>query len=154
MIPLSPNEQRTRAAALVVLPAALWLLRSLPPGGLPPLIPWQTSCGAITGLPCIFCGMTRALQFLLNGNIARAIYFNWLAIPLVAAGALFCLLWAVELCLSRRLQLPRMPLTRSTVTGAFVGLVLLWSLQVYLAVSLHKHELLNPAGPLYSLVVR
>ena len=149
MIPLSPNEQRTRAAAIVVFPAALWLLR-LSPGGLPPWIPWQTSCGAITGLPCLFC----ALQFLLNGNFARAIYFNWLAIPLVAAAALFWLLWAVELCLGRRVQLPRIPLTRSTVTGAFVGLGLLWSLQVYLAVSLHKHELLNPAGPLYSLVVR
>lgn len=151
---LLPNEQRTRAATLLILPGALWLLRSLPPGGLPHWVPWQTSCGAITGLPCIFCGMTRALHYLLNGNFPRALYFNWLAFPLLAAAVLFCLLCIVELCLGRRLRLPRIPLTRTTVSGALAGLVLLWSLQVYLAVSQHKHELLNPAGPLYSLVVR
>ena len=152
-MPLSPNEQRIRAAALFVLPAALWLLRSLPTGGLPSWVPWQTSCGAITGLPCIFCGMTRALHHLLNGDIPRALYFNWLAFPLLATAVLFCLRCVVELCLGRRLRLPRIPLTRWTVSAALAGLVLLWSLQVYLAVSQHKRELLNPAGPLYSLVV-
>ena len=37
-----------------------------------------------------------------------------------------------------------------------IGLTLfaLWTLQVYLAVSQHKHELLNPRGPLYALFVR
>jgi len=38
--------------------------------------------------------------------------------------------------------------------GAAAGLVLLWFLQVFLAVSQHKIELLNPNGLLYSLVVR
>ena len=34
------------------------------------------------------------------------------------------------------------------------ALLALWSLQVYLAVSQHKTELLNPNGPLYALFVR
>ncbi len=154
MTSLSPNERRTRGAALLTLPGALWLLRSLPPGGLPHWVPWQTSCGAITGLPCIFCGMTRGLHYLLNGNLPRALYFNWLAFPLLAAAALTFLLCAVELGRGRRLHLPRIRLTRLTVSGAVAGLVMLWGLQVYLAISQHKHELLNPNGPLYSLVVR
>jgi hypothetical protein len=34
------------------------------------------------------------------------------------------------------------------------GLILLWAFQVYLAVSQHKSELLNPNGPLYWFVVK
>jgi hypothetical protein len=39
-----------------------------------------------------------------------------------------------------------------TIIG--LSLFLLWMLQVYLAVSQHKHELLNRRGPLYALFVR
>ncbi len=153
---LSPNETRTRLAALVFLPAALLLLRTLPPTGLPGWLPFSTSCGAITGLPCIFCGMTRALHFLLQGNFARALYFNWLAFPVTAALGCAWLLFLAEIVSRRNLfaRLPRWHLTRNSLGGLLAGLLLLWCFQVYLAVSLHKHELLNPAGPLYSLVVR
>ena len=153
---LSPNEQRTRAIALLLLPGVLWFLRSLPAGGLPHAGLWTTSCGAITGLPCVFCGLTRALHFLLNGNFARALYFNWLAFPLIGVAMLGFSLWAAELCLDRRLMASawRFKVTRTRVASAFLALLLLWGLQVYLAVSQHKHELLNPAGPLYALIVR
>jgi hypothetical protein len=45
-------------------------------------------------------------------------------------------------------------LTRRGLTVFGLGLLLLWTLQTYLAVSQHKHELLNPRGPLYALFVR
>jgi hypothetical protein len=45
-------------------------------------------------------------------------------------------------------------MTRRRLTAFGLGVLLLWTLQVYLAVSQHKHELLNSRGPLYALFVR
>lgn len=153
---LAPNERRWRALGLVLLPAMLWLLRMVPPAGLPRWLPFHTSCGAITGLPCIFCGLTRALHFLLQGDLARALYFNWLAFPLFAAAILLLVFLGVEVA-TGRIVIKRpssFHLTRGSICGSLAGLLLLWFLQVYLAVSQHKQELFNPAGPLYSLVMR
>ena len=63
---------------------------------------------------------------------------------------------SLELSFDRNLlcHLPKFRLTRFSFAGTLTTLLLLWFLQVYLAVSQHKAELLNPKGPLYSLVVR
>lgn len=154
--PLHPSGQRWRALYLFALPAALLALALVQPGSVPSWFPFATSCGAVTGLPCIFCGTTRALQHLLHGDFARALYYNWLSYPLlVAAGALY-LVHALELCSARNLlaALPRLRLTRRPLGALAAGFLLLWCFQVYLSVSQHKTELLNPRGPLYSLVVR
>lgn len=153
---LAPNERNGRLLALTILPAALLLLRSVRLDGLPAWLPFPTSCGAITGLPCIFCGTTRAVHFLLNGDFQRALYFNWLAFPLVAFMSMLMVTLLAELLLGCNflVRLPKIRSTRTSLGGFFAGLLLLWCLQVYLAVSQHKHELLNPNGPLYSLVAR
>lgn len=153
---LSPNEKRTRALALVGLPCALFFLRAISPESASRWFPFPTSCGAITGLPCIFCGTTRAVHFLLQGNFGRALYFNWLAFPIVAGAVLLFFALCAELLLDRNLlrRLPKFHFNRTSAATLAIGLLLLWSLQVYLAVSQHKSELLNPRGPLYSLVVR
>jgi hypothetical protein len=153
---LSPNERKGRAIAIAILPAALLFLKLVRPGSAPAWIPFPTSCGAVTGLPCIFCGTTRALHFLLNGDFRSALYFNWLAFPIVAGALGLIVLFSAELLLRRHLlgRLPRVRFTRRTAGAFAAGFMLLWSLQVYLAVSQHKMELLNPSGPLYSLVVR
>jgi len=44
--------------------------------------------------------------------------------------------------------------TRWRLTVFGLSLLLLWTLQIYLAVSQHKYELLNARGPLYVLFVR
>lgn len=153
---LGPREKRRRIISLVFLPTALSALFFVGPGTLPKWLPFATSCGAFTGLPCIFCGVTRGLHHLLHGEFGRALYFNWLAFPLVAGALALFLVHALELVLDRRLlaRMPRVRLTRASLGVLFAGLVMLWCLQVYLAVSQHKTELLNPDGPLYSLVVR
>jgi hypothetical protein len=46
------------------------------------------------------------------------------------------------------------PVTPRRLTLIGLGLVALWMLQVFLAVSQQKHELLNPRGPLYALFVK
>ncbi len=153
---LSPNERRSRLLALVILPAALLLLRSVRPEALPRWLPFPTSCGAITGLPCVFCGLTRALHLLLNGDFRHALYFNWLAFPMLGFSAILIFVLLAELLLDCNFlaRVPNIPFTRKSLTGCFLGLLLLWCVQVYLAVSQRKPELLNRDGLLYSLVVR
>ncbi|MEP6709993.1 MAG: DUF2752 domain-containing protein [Verrucomicrobiota bacterium] len=132
------------------------LLRGFEPGLIASWAPFRTSCGAITGLPCLFCGLTRALYNLLNGEFGRALYFNWLAFP-IAAGAFFLFaMSAMELALGRRffVVLPVFRMTPRTISIGATILVSLWMLQVYLAVSHNKRELLNPAGPLYTWFVK
>jgi hypothetical protein len=136
--------------------AALLLLRLIDPVVAGSWLPFHTSCGAITGLPCIFCGMTRALHLLLNGDFSGAIYFNWLALPFLAVAVFLIAVFAVEVAKRRvivKLNMIGLPtFRRLTVIG--VCLFLLWTSQAYLAVSHHKYELLNPRGPLYVLFVR
>jgi len=100
--------------------------------------------------------MTRALHLLLNGDFIGAIYFNWLAFPFLGAIIFLFALFAVEIAKRRviwRLSMVwRVTRWRLTVFG--LSLLLLWTLQTYLAVSHHKHELLNARGPLYVLFVR
>jgi hypothetical protein len=153
---LVASEARWRIVNLVLLPAALVALALVDPGAAPKWFPFATSCGAITGLPCIFCGMTRALHHLLHAEFGRALYFNWLSYPFLAGAFALLLCNAVELLLGRNLlaRLPHPRLTRARWGALAAGFVLLWYLQVYLAVSQHKAELLNPNGPLYSLVCR
>jgi hypothetical protein len=153
---LTRGARQWRALNLTLLPVALFALAWLPPRQLPGWLPFATSCGAITGLPCIFCGTTRALHCLLEGEFGRALYFNWLAYPLLAGALVLLIINAIELATDCNLlaRFPRPRLTRRRCSALAAAFLLLWCLQVYLAVSQHKTELLNPRGPLYSLVVR
>ncbi|MEO8440086.1 MAG: DUF2752 domain-containing protein [Spartobacteria bacterium] len=152
---LASQERKWRVINLALLPTALAGLAVIRPGSLPAWIPFPNSCGAVTGLPCIFCGTTRAVYHLLHGEFAQALYYNWLAFPLLAGACGLLLLHALELLFARNLLacLPRLRLSRTSLGAVTAGFLLLWCFQVYLAVSQHKTELLNPRGPLYSLVV-
>jgi len=100
--------------------------------------------------------MTRALHLLLNGNFVGAIYFNWLAFPFLGAIIFLIALFAIEIA-KRRVILRSsviLSMTRRRLKVFGLGVLLLWTLQAYLAVSQHKHELLNSRGPLYALFVR
>ncbi len=114
------------------------------------------SCGAVTGLPCIFCGMTRALHHLLNGHFERALFFNWLAFPAIGLVSLIAALFVIELTLRRQIVALVRPIhfTRRFASTGVVLLSSLWLLQVYLAISQHKRELLNPNGALYAVFVK
>jgi hypothetical protein len=151
-----PRHLVVRLASILGATAVLLTLRWIDPVVAGRRLPFHTSCGAITGLPCIFCGMTRALHLLLNGDFSGAIYFNWLAFPFLAAAVFLVALFVVEVTKRRVIVNLSMILTvtfgRLTVIG--LCLFLLWTVQAYLVVSQHKHELLNPRGPLYSLFVR
>jgi hypothetical protein len=152
---LSKGEVRFRALAVLIAVAAFTLVGLVEPVQFSKWMLVRTSCGALTGLPCVFCGMTRAVHHLLNGEVARAIYYNWLSLPFVIGAAATAALLLVEVATGRRLM--RLPALHLTPRAAAIGaatLLSLWSFNAYLAVSQHKSELLNPAGPLYPLFVR
>src|SRR5438309_7415742 len=92
-----PCRLGPRFAFIVSASTALLLLRCIDPVLAGSWLPFQPSCGAITGLPCIFCGMTRALHLLLNGDFIGAIYFNWLAFPFLGAIIFLLPLFAIEI---------------------------------------------------------
>lgn len=149
------REVAWRLAVVAGMIAVLVALRLIDPAA-SSWFPLRTSCGAITGLPCLFCGTTRAMHHLLNGDISRAIYFNWLAIPVFVAAVILMLMIVAEAALGRRLLQRRLSfrLTPRRLCAIVVVIVALWAVQITLAVRLHKHELLNPAGPLYAWFVR
>ena len=151
-----PRHLVARLAFILGATAVLLILRWIDPVIAGRWLPFHTSCGAITGLPCIFCGMTRALHLLLNGDFSGAIYFNWLAFPFLGVAVLLIALFAVEVT-KRRVIVNLstiLPVTFGRLTVIGLCLFLLWTSQAYLAVSHHKHELLNPRAPLYSLFMR
>ncbi len=151
-----PCRLGPRFAFIMSASAALLLLGCIDPVVAGSWLPFHPSCGAITGLPCIFCGMTRALHLLLNGDFIGAIYFNWLAFPFLGAIIFLLALFAIEIAKRRAIWRLSMILrvTRFRLMVFGLGVLLLWTLQTYLAVSQHKHELLNPHGPLYAIFVR
>jgi Protein of unknown function (DUF2752) len=151
---LSSQERRLRIVALAAIAFAGFALRMIDPASLP-WLPFRAPCGALTGLPCIFCGTTRALHYLLNGQFAQALYFNWLAFVVVATAVAIAFISATELLCRRRLvALPAIRLTRGRAAIGAAVLVTLWLVQVISALALHKHELLNSNGLLYAVFVR
>jgi len=152
---LPPRDLWWRGVAMLMLCCGAFGLRVAEPGSFA-WLPLPVSCGAASGLPCLFCGMTRALHHLLHGEFALALYFNWLAFPFALAMLTLSLKLGAELTLARRVLVPfrAIRLTPRSV-GLGVGAVIaLWIVQVSLAVALHKHELLNPDGPLYALFLK
>jgi len=149
---LTPKQMWLRGAALAALATAASVFRAVNPETVS-LFLFQTSCGAVTGLPCLLCGMTRALHHLLRGDVLQALYFNWLAFPLAGLTVGLAVLSGAELAARRRLFAISRGFRFTPRTAAFGGgvLLLLWVLQVALAISQGKSELLNAAGPLYSL---
>lgn len=155
LAPLQGREVLLRAVFILGSLAGLWLLRAVDPVAMGGWLPFHTSCGAITGLPCLFCGMTRALHWLFNGELGRAFYFNWLAFPCTAAIAFLIALFLLEILFRRRIfNLNALAPTPQRLTIIMTAAISLWIFQAYLAVSQHKHELLNPRGALYAVFVK
>jgi Protein of unknown function (DUF2752) len=149
--PLRLAQRRTRAvtaAFIVVLLVGLALLPLAPPL----VFPGLPTCAfkSATGLPCPFCGGTRAAQALLRGELSRAVYLNVAALPAVIAFLAAALVLGWEAlrgrsladwnALSRRLR-PLAPIV--------IGLLCAYWL-IHLADALHgpKPELVDLRNPI------
>lgn len=52
---------------------------------------------SVTGIPCPGCGSTRAIQSCLKGDIATGLWYNPVAVLLLAFGIVAAVWWVVDL---------------------------------------------------------
>ena len=105
----------------------------------------------VVGLPCPFCGGTRAMHCLLEGHWQRALYFNWIAFPALLAVVIWTSIAICELIRKRRI-LPPIKLTPRTGLFFILGLAAIWFWHVYQALATPKPELLNSKGLFFQFV--
>ena len=132
------------AAGLLLVPVLLALQKT--PRHLSPL-----PCGfhAVTGLPCLFCGGTRAVRAILHWNYQSAVYLNVLAFPALAVAALAVLILLSEAATGRALapwgasfhHLNRL------APALIIVAVVWWIFHVWSALKTPKPELVNFRNP-------
>jgi hypothetical protein len=106
----------------------------------------------LTGLPCPLCGGTRATHYLLQGNLERTLYYNWLAIPSLLIAITLVLTLSLEL-LHGRLYLPRVQakISPSFLLTVILSVLVIWFVHIYDALQSPKPELLNSQGLYFKL---
>ncbi|MDR0532633.1 MAG: DUF2752 domain-containing protein [Verrucomicrobiales bacterium] len=97
------------------------------------------------GLPCPLCGGTRAMHALFEGDWHRALYLNWIALPVLIIGTLLVIICCIEL-IFRHAILPKIHFTRRTLALLGLLFIALWVLQIFQSLYTPKPELLNPNG--------
>lgn len=134
------------AAAILVF-AGLLALSSPGDGPGRPFFP----CGfhAISGLPCLFCGGTRAVRAILHGNLRSALYLNAIAFPALALVALTFVVLLAEAASGRSLA-PGEAFFRHL--NRFAPVLILpalawWMLHIYFALMTPKPELVDFQKP-------
>jgi Protein of unknown function (DUF2752) len=110
-----------RDRAMVLSPVlAIGLLAAMPPGQGPTTCPFAL----VTGMACPGCGMTRALGFLVRGDIVSAMRYHPLA-PLVLAAAIGGWFWYLLRRAGRVLPIPPRIVSTMLISAA-VLLVAVW----------------------------
>lgn len=110
---------------------------------------------SVTGLPCGFCGGTRAVRSLVAGDWDRAIYMNPLAVVVVLVGVPVFLLLIVEAVRGRRILPPFNNTARVIVLLIMAGIILPWSFwHARTALKTPKTELVNFEHPLVKFFLR
>lgn len=139
--PLGAIARRGRVIALGATIVAATLLAALEPGASPFRL---RTCPFLwlTGLPCPFCGLTRAAHHLLRCDWATAWHLNPLAFPIGAAIVALGARALREAVTGRRL--PPIAPPRAGWLLAIAALLLHWTLHVHGAVKAPKPELLRP----------
>ncbi len=150
-----PRRRGLRAAIGCLLAAGLAFVAFCGPSAPRPLV---LPCGlhAMTGLPCPFCGGTRAARAALGGDWSRALYLNALAFPallLVACAAATLLL---EAGTSRRIVPWDAVLRKISLWGPMlVVLAIIWWIpHLVLALRTPKPELVNLHNPVAAALHR
>ena len=108
----------------------------------------------ISGLPCLFCGGTRAVCAIMEGNPRAALYLNAMAFPVLAlAGSGVCVL-LVEAAVGRGLG-PWEKIFRGMNRLApvlIIAALAWWAVHVYFALKAPKPELVDLRNPIASKV--
>lgn len=155
---LAPEGRWLRLGlAAAVLLTLVFLALPLPEHR-PPFLP----CGfhAMSGLPCLFCGGTRATRAILHGNLPAALYLNALAFPALALVVAASLVLLVEAAAGRPLapweEYPRR--LKRLVPVLILPAMAWWMIHLYYALRTPKPELVDFRNPIAigakALVVR
>ena len=99
---MEPGSRWVRAGLAAGLAAVFAIVIALPPLLKAPSLAWPCGFHFLTGLPCLFCGGTRAVRALGHGQWELAAYLNPLAFPAAALGLLLVGLLALEAATGRR----------------------------------------------------
>ena len=140
------------AAVIIAMLAGLALLPLVPPLVPPFALPGLPTCAfkSATGLPCPFCGGTRAAQALLRGELSRALYLNVAALPALVVFVAVALVLGWEALFGRSLGdwdalFGRL---RSFVPVMVVLLCIYWLVHVADALRGPKPELVDLRNPI------
>ena len=112
--------------------------------------PMPCAFRAVSGLPCLFCGGTRAARAIIAGDCARATYLNPLAFPaLLAAGGAIVVL-AIEAAAGIKLWNPErvFPKNRWFAWAVLLLALAWWVFHVGAALAKPKPELVDLKKPL------
>ncbi len=148
-LPLSSSQKQTRLFGILLILSFLTYAFFLNPD-------WRSPAWAfpdflnVVGIPCLFCGGTRATHFILHGDFQRALYFNWIAFPALAVAVLLLIVMSLEVT-RRRALLPAVRLGMSQWVVLSTAAAFLWGHHVYDALYSPKPELLNQQGLLFRL---
>lgn len=146
-----PAPQRwTRLAWSTAIAATLTLLAFFEPrSNLPFPIP---HCGfhSMTGLPCAFCGGTRAARALLRGDVRQALYLNAIAFPFLLALTACAVVMLIEAAGGRAMSDWNALASRSSrMLPLLLALAAAWWLpHLLMALQTPKPELLNLKNPI------
>ena len=145
---IPPEGRWLRLGLAASIPLVLIFMALSVPGRHLPFL----TCGfyAASGLPCLFCGGTRAARAILHGDLHSALYLNALAFPALAAiaGAFVALI--LEAATGRPLAL-RIILFRklNRFVPPLIALALAWWVfHIYTALRTPKPELVNFRNPI------
>jgi hypothetical protein len=109
-------------------------------------------CGfhAVSGLPCLLCGGTRAARAILHGDLHAAVYLNALAFPSLALAAATVVVLLLEAAAARPLAL-RDALFRHLsrlVPVLVLPALAWWMVHIYFALRTPKPELVDFRNPI------
>lgn len=149
-LPLTHGQRQLRFLGILVITGFIVYAGFLNPEK-PLLGKWGLSAfPKWTGLPCPLCGGTRATHYLLQGNLNKALYYNWLALPSLVFGLTLVATMALEL-LKGRVFLPGLRFSRKWIFPGALLFLAIWIVHVYNALHTPKPELLNTEGLYFKL---
>lgn len=151
-LPIGKSERKGRLWFFGCLAALVaWLI--VWPQGVPS--PGFCAFHSLTGLPCAFCGGTRAVRSLVAGNWEHALYLNPLAVAVVIVGGPILLLLVAEALRGRRFLPPFNNSTRVVILVLGAVILLPWTYwHANSALKAAKTELVNFEHPVVKFFLR
>lgn len=149
-LPSPPPRANRTARWLFLAAAALFAVLMLSPAK--SLFAKPCAFRNLTGLPCAYCGGTRAVHAALEGNWRYALYLNPVAVATAVAAAAIVAVILCEAITGRAVfavLLARVPLKiRVTAAAGFFVLLIPWTAyHAWDALVTPKPEISNPRNP-------